>query len=271
MTTSDGPKPTEFYGVRYSPERQRLKDQVFAEVYDDYFGQSSWVSTADYDRFIGWLEVTTSSRVLDIACGAGQPALRLVSRTGCSVVGIDSSKEAIARAIALAKQRGLSSKALFECADAGKQLAFDDCSLDAVVCIDALSHLADHPSVFAEWARILKPQGRVVFTDQVLTGSISNHEVAARSPHGHFLLVLDGYDAKELEKAGFEIVRHVDITSTFAAIAARHCAARTRHADALRSVEGDEDFEVQNRYRTTAETLAKEKRLSHFAFLARKR
>src|SRR5882762_8426174 len=126
MTTSDGPNPTEFYGARYSPERQRLKDQVFAEVYDGYFGQSSWVSTADYDRFAQWLELTATSCVLDIACGAGQPLLRLVAATGSSGVGIDSSGHAIDNATALALERGVSERARFEVQDAGKALTFDD-------------------------------------------------------------------------------------------------------------------------------------------------
>jgi hypothetical protein len=38
----------DYYGTRYAPERQRLQDMIFGEVYDDYFGQISWVATANY-------------------------------------------------------------------------------------------------------------------------------------------------------------------------------------------------------------------------------
>src|SRR5882672_335374 len=112
--TPNRDQPDDFYANRYSAERQRLRDLLFAEVYDDYFGQSSWVSTADYDRFTLWLELTSASRVLDIACGSGQPLLRLLAATGCSGTGIDSSKPAIASATALARERGLSARAGFE-------------------------------------------------------------------------------------------------------------------------------------------------------------
>jgi 2-polyprenyl-3-methyl-5-hydroxy-6-metoxy-1,4-benzoquinol methylase len=69
--------PTDFYETRYAPEQQRLQDMIFREVYDGYFGQSSWITTASYDRFYRWLEVTAEARVLDVACGNGAPALRL--------------------------------------------------------------------------------------------------------------------------------------------------------------------------------------------------
>jgi hypothetical protein len=44
-------QPDDFYAARYAPERQSLQDVLFREVYDDYCGQSSWTSTANYDPF----------------------------------------------------------------------------------------------------------------------------------------------------------------------------------------------------------------------------
>jgi cyclopropane fatty-acyl-phospholipid synthase-like methyltransferase len=95
MTTSNSGTgaPTDFYGTRYSADRQKLRDLIFGEVYDNYFGQSSWVSTADYDRFTDWLELTSGCRVIDIACGAGQPALRLAAAVGCSIVAEQLARE----------------------------------------------------------------------------------------------------------------------------------------------------------------------------------
>ena len=100
---------SEFYRVRYSGALRQLQDAVFSEVYDDYFGQSSWITTADYDRFFSMLEVARASNVLDVASGWGAPALRLARRTGCSVVGIEINHEAVARrrqAFRLAKAYG---------------------------------------------------------------------------------------------------------------------------------------------------------------------
>jgi ubiquinone/menaquinone biosynthesis C-methylase UbiE len=259
-----------FYSARYSSDRQRLRDVIFAEVYDNYFGQSSWVSTADYDRFAGWLELSSESRLLDIACGSGQPSLRIAAGTGCRVTGVDSSEEAIATAISMAQDKGLASRSRFECADAARPLRYPDASFDALMCIDALAHFSDRRAAFREWSRVLKPGGRLVFTSQVLTGPISNAELAARTPFGYYAIGPDGYDERLIAEAGFRLLARVDLTPTFAQVAERHCAARAAHEQALRSLEAEEEFERQNRYRAIAAQLAHERRLSHFAYLAHK-
>lgn len=268
--TSTG-SPADFYGARYSAARQELRDALFSEVYENYFGQSSWVSTADYDRFADWLQLTPESSVLDVACGSGQPALRMAAAARCCVVGIDQNEEAIAFAGRLAAGRNFAHRVAFYCCDAAQPLPFDDATFDAVMCIDALAHLREHGRVFAEWCRVLSNGGRVVFTAQALTGAITNIEVAARFPFGYYSFGPEGYDERVLKDAGFELIRRENLTGSFVRIAAAHCQARARHAEALRATEGEEEFQLQNRYRAVAEALAREGRLSHFAYLARKR
>jgi SAM-dependent methyltransferase len=263
-------QPDDFYVARYAPERQSLQDALFREVYHDYCGQSSWTSTANYDRFYRWLDVTPDACVLDTACGGGGPALRLARFGGCSVVGIDINADAIARATALAHEQGLSDRVRFERQDASQPFPFQDGAFDAVVCVDALVHLADRARIFAEWVRVLKPGGRLLFTSAMLTGPISNAELAARSPSVLFVMVPPGYDEQLLGEAGLELLRREDTTASLADIARRHCAARAAHAKALRELEGEKVFEEQNRYRAVAERLSSERRLSQFAFLAQK-
>ena len=260
----------DFYALRNSPERQNLRDSVFREVYDDYFGQSSWLSTADYDRCVDWLDLapTPHARILDVACGGGAPTLRLARRTGCSAVGVDNNAQAVANAGALVQHHGLSEKVRFEHVDASQPLPFPNGTFDAVVCFDALVHFPNRPRIFAEWARMLAPGGRLLFTDQVMTGPISNEEIEARTIVGYFLLAGPGYDERLLDEAGFKLLRCEDLTVRLCEIAQRHCAVRAAHADELRAAEGDDEFERQNRYRVVTERLAREHRLSHFVFLA---
>jgi len=271
---SDGPgaperQPYDYYVYRFAAERQGLHDALLHEVYDDYCGQTSWTPTALYDRYFRWIDVAPASCVLDIACGAGGPALRLARGAGCTLVGIDLNAQAIATATALADEQGLGDRVRFLYHDATQPLPFADRVFDAIVCIDALVGLPDRSRVLAEWARVLKPGGRLVFTDPVLTGPLSNAELAARAPF-FFVLAPPGYDEWLLGEAGFELRRRDDVTAELAEVARRHCAARAAHADALQALEGDAVFAAQNEYRATAELLARERRLSHVAFLARR-
>jgi cyclopropane fatty-acyl-phospholipid synthase-like methyltransferase len=269
MSDKPGGAP-DFYKLRYSADLRKLQDAVFAEVYDDYFGQSSWISTADYGRFYDLLELTPQSSVLDVASGWGAPALRLARQTGCSVVGIEFDPQAVASAQALTAQLGLGEQVRFDRHDARQPMGFPDHAFDAVACFDAIAHLPDRSGTFVEWARLLKPGGRLLFTDQVLTGPISNEEVAQRSPSFYCLITVPGYNERLLEAAGFAIRHREDLTATVAELGRRHCLARRRHADSLRALEGDAAYESITQYRIVSERLARERRLSHIAFVARK-
>ena len=73
----------------------------------------------------------------------------------------------------------------FQQADASQPLPFEDASFDAILCIDAINHLPDRLAVLREWRRLLKPGGRMLFTDPlVVTGILSSEEVAIRSSMG---------------------------------------------------------------------------------------
>jgi SAM-dependent methyltransferase len=260
----------DFYEARYAQERQSLREVVFSEVYDDYFGQSSWIATADYDRLPGLLEIGRDARVLDVACGAGAPAVRLARHTGCALVGIDNNAQAIATATALTQEHGLGERVEFVQHDANQELPFSNDSFDAAICIDAIAMLPDRLHILGECARVLKPGGRLLFTDPALTGPISNIEMALRTPFKFFLFVPAGYNELLLGQLGFDLLRREDLTATLAGIASRHRVARAKHTDALRAIEGDEEFEMQSLYRAVAEQLYLERRLSHFLFVAQK-
>lgn len=261
---------SEFYRVRYSGALRQLQDAVFSEVYDDYFGQSSWITTADYDRFFSMLEVARASNVLDVASGWGAPALRLARRTGCSVVGIEINHEAVASATALAEQLDLAARVRFELRDAGQPLSFPDGAFDAICCFDALGHFLERDRVFAEWSRLLKPGGRLLFTEQVVMGLISNEEIAQRSPSQTFMISVPGLSERLLGEKYLKLTHREDLTHTLADVAKRHCAARVHHSAELRALEGDNLFDTLTTYRAVAERLAREGRLAHVLFVAQK-
>src|SRR3712207_3536046 len=161
------------YGAQYGHFADDAYAAVRREAFGEDIGQNGWTTAAEQDRFAAWLGVGPGAHVLDVACGAGGPARRLARRTGGGVLGIDIHEQGVARARELAAQEGLADRVAFEHIDASRPLPLPTASFDAVVCIDAINHLPDRPLTLAEWARVLKPGGRVLFTDPItVTGPL---------------------------------------------------------------------------------------------------
>jgi cyclopropane fatty-acyl-phospholipid synthase-like methyltransferase len=113
-------------------------------------------STATYRTWIADLGalLTKGARVLDLGCGAGVPAARMLADEGFSVTGLDVSEVQIARA------RTLVPEANFVEGDmATWQPALG--TFDAIVCLYALIHvpIADQRTLIPRLADWLTPGG----------------------------------------------------------------------------------------------------------------
>jgi SAM-dependent methyltransferase len=139
--------PSGHYSANYGNFQTELYAQIRHEAFGEDIGQNSWFTSDEQDRFLAWLELSPGKTLLDVACGAGGPALRIATTTGCSVVGIDVHEQASLTASSLAAQCGLAERAEFRSVDAAGPLPFSDASFDAITCIDAIKHFSDRPRV----------------------------------------------------------------------------------------------------------------------------
>jgi SAM-dependent methyltransferase len=196
----------------------------------------------------------------------------MARETGCRVTGVDLHDAGVLAASAAAAEQELSDRARFVRGDARKPLPFDDGSFDVVVCIDSINHMYERSRVLADWYRVLRPGGRVLFTDPItVTGMIRREEMVARSGSmGEFVFTAPGLDEMLLEAAGFEDTRVEDVTPNMAAVASAWREARARHAADLDRVEGAEASARFQEFLSVVERLASERRLSRFAYLARR-
>ena len=110
------------------------------------------------------LELTPDSRVLDVAAGKGTSAIFLAERFGCEVLGIDYGRQNVEQANEAAAAKGLGGRVRFERADA-ESLPSQDASWDAVVCECAFCTFPDKAAAAREFARVLRPEGRVGLSD----------------------------------------------------------------------------------------------------------
>ncbi len=126
------------YNANYGNFQTELYAQIRREGFGEDIGQNSWLTSDEQDRFLEWLDLSPGKTLLDVACGAGGPALRIAATTGCSVIGIDVHEQAVTTASLLAKQSGLVERAEFRVADATRSLPFSDATFDAITCIIAV-------------------------------------------------------------------------------------------------------------------------------------
>lgn len=219
----------DFYGPQYARFDSEVAVLLRREVYGEDIGQQGWRTATEQAEIADRLLLRPDRRVLDVACGAGGPSLALVERTGCRLTGLDAEAAGIARAMAQASERGLEGRATFAVVDCGGRLPFEDATFEAVLCIDAICHLPDRFATLAEWARLLRPGGRLLFTDPaVLTGAVAKGDLDIRAAAGFFLFVPPGLDDKAVQAAGLTLLRCEDRTAATAEIAARWHAARLR-------------------------------------------
>ncbi len=268
---SNTPAAIGHYDANYGNFQTELYANIRREAFGEDIGQSSWLTSDEQDKFVAWLNLSPGKTLLDVACGSGGPALRIAALTGCSVVGVDVHEQAIATANSLAAQRGLKQRGQFQTADATTQLPFPNASFDSITCIDAINHLPNRPRVIADWARLLKPGGRMLFTDPItVTGPLTNDEIAIRSSIGFFLFVPAGYDERVIGQCGLRLMVYEDVTTNMAEVAERRRAARASRSAALREIEGDQTFEGQQEFFAVASRVAREGRLSRFVYVPEK-
>jgi SAM-dependent methyltransferase len=259
------------YGQQYGSFADDLFGSVRAEACGEDFGQNSWQTAAEHDRLRSWLALNPSSRLLDVASGSGGPTLRMTQRSGCHAIGVEIQADGVAAAKAAAERAGLLERVRFQQHDANHPLPFADATFDAVLCIDAINHLPDRPAVLREWWRVLRPGGRLAFTDPIImTGPLSNEEVAIRAAIAYFLFVPLGHNDHVLTGTGFAVEVAEDRTEDIALVAGRWHDARAKREADLRAIEGDERYTKQQVFFAMCARLAAERRLSRYAYLARK-
>jgi ubiquinone/menaquinone biosynthesis C-methylase UbiE len=103
--------------------------------------------------------------VLDFGCATGWLTLSLAS-LGCDVVGVDVAPSAIALANQWKDRRGIrAGGAARFCVYAGQRLPLDDASVARVICFDAFHHVRDQAATLREFARVLRPGGRIAMIE----------------------------------------------------------------------------------------------------------
>lgn len=106
-------------------------------------------------------QIRPGQRILDIAAGAGEPAVSAAERVGPGgyVLATDISEGIVELALQVARERGL--QQVETRAMDGEKLDLPDASFDAVLCRLGLMYMPHPVTALREWRRALREGGRV--------------------------------------------------------------------------------------------------------------
>jgi ubiquinone/menaquinone biosynthesis C-methylase UbiE len=117
------------------------------------------------------LTLTPGDSLLDVASGRGESAILLARRFGCRVLGIDFGAGNISDARARAEAAGVANLVQFEVGDS-ERLNFREAQFDAIICECAFCTFPDKRAAAGEFARVLRPGGRVGLSDLTRSGPL---------------------------------------------------------------------------------------------------
>jgi SAM-dependent methyltransferase len=263
--------PIDLYDSAYGNYAADVYRQVRLATYGEDLGQTSWVTNEESRAIPQTLQLTPASRVLEIGCGSGGYALQVATIAGCSIVGVDINDAGVRNANTLARARHLADRVSFEQCDVSKTLPYPDAAFDAAFANDVLCHIPGRPALLEEIFRVLKSSARLLFSDAlIIGGAVSHQEIATRSSIGYYIFTPPGLNQRLIQDAGFHLLTAIDTTQNAAVIAQRWRDARSRHREALVSIEGITNFEGLQQFLVCVSTLSRERRLLRYLYTAQK-
>lgn len=169
------------------------------------------------------LNLASGKSLIEVACGVGTTALFVAQTTGARVQATNISETQLAEARERAASAGLADRVAFAFGDY-HEIDASAGTYHAWLCQEALLYARDRSQVFAEARRVVKPGGRLVFTDLTLATALTRSErevfmADIRAPH---LWPLAEYDAFARSSGLTLVARHdwaLHAERTFAAVA----------------------------------------------------
>jgi demethylmenaquinone methyltransferase/2-methoxy-6-polyprenyl-1,4-benzoquinol methylase len=165
MVLSDTSAGTADFGFREVPvaDKARLVREVFDSVAGRYDLMNDLMSLGGHrlwkSAFLDWLAPRPDARLLDVAGGTGDIAVRYRARGGGPVVVCDINHAMIETGLERADKRGESDGISWTCGDA-EALPIPDRSMDAYTIAFGLRNVTRIDKALAEARRVLRPGGR---------------------------------------------------------------------------------------------------------------
>ncbi len=180
---------------------------------DDLFGldQDHYGGAAATEALALQVGLGRDDRVLDLCSGIGGPARLVAARFGCTVAGVELVPSRVEDARRLTELVGLDERVSFVEGDV-TALPFAGASFDVCLSQESFLHVADKAALFRECRRVLRPGGRLGFSDWVARPGLScdEHGRLARAFAAAGIVGREDYVAA-LADAGFSVTSVDDL------------------------------------------------------------
>lgn len=178
-----------------------LTQDVLLNYDQDHYG-----GTDANDALAELADLEARDHMLDVCCGLGGPSRYFANNFGCRVTGIDFTESRIVGARRLTEIVGLDARVDFRTGDA-LNIPFENASFDVLISQEAFCHIPDKDRLVAECARVVRPGGRIAFTDILVTAR-TTEDIRTRLQAGMAFQELgsvEGYRTA-FEREGCELV-----------------------------------------------------------------
>jgi ubiquinone/menaquinone biosynthesis C-methylase UbiE len=193
--------------------REAMTEAVLQDHDQDHYGGTDAV-----DRLIAEAVVQASDLVLDVCSGLGGPARYIAWKTGADVTGIDLTASRVQGATELTEAAGLDGQVRFQQGNA-LAMPFGDAVFSLAISQEAFVHIPDKPRLVREVARVLRPGGRLVFSDILRSGPLPDDDAQRLHEGMRFNEVASAADYRGwLQAVGLEVVRVTDLSAEWTRI-----------------------------------------------------
>jgi SAM-dependent methyltransferase len=136
------------------------RENAYNGEFPSEFAHIGFLTLAEAQQVLSLLDIGDDEVLVDVACGCGGPGLWMAHQTRASLVGIDPAIAGLRVARDRALHVGLRQRSRFE-QGSFERTGLPDGFADAVVSVEALQYASNKRSAMTEFARVLRPQGRL--------------------------------------------------------------------------------------------------------------